>query len=715
MAEDKDISPNYDKNNDNLLDNDISVSFEDEKELEKYGVWVKTGPEEIDDIDEISDYNLTDLEDESVISDEEEELLGELEKELSEDNHNISDNLSNSLNDTELDMDISDLDDLEFEELTNTNDIPENKSELEEIVEEEPFDLDIDFDDELNDIEELNINESGTSQPGDNVVLNEDLDLDVLELENLDLDDLELDELELDEIEPDISENKKPETNMENDTSDELDINLENDLDLDVDSLLDNDLDEDLDIDLLLNEETNDFNSDISLEDLDELEDVTDELTEDILDNSSILEESNEEEFDETEKIIEDLTELDDLEETELDDIPESENIDLQTSAESTNIASDILKKIEKELLSIKNELHDVKKELSILKPVSKNESLAENQVSQIEEPGFFEEDEDETIALTGDELDNILNTADIIEETGAETETPDDLLEIDESIDNLDGNALLIDNDDIITIEEDGIIPEIDDSQDLKIDFENDIEEIELLDNESFQNKDIEISEVNSIQEDILLTDLDSLELDPIENNALDISEEIVVDDNDDLNIDEVDLDIEEISFDNEEIDSELEEISFEDEEGNSKLEEISFDNEEIDSELEEISFDNKESDSNIEEISFDNEESDLELGVIDSEFEETIIENSTFEGDLVPEIASEPEGSIPIDMELPEMQEDDNLTNITPQLKTEIKSVLSYMDHLLESLPEDKIDEFANSEHYEVYKKLFEELGLN
>ena len=687
MAEDKDISPNYDKNNDNLLDNDISVSFEDEKELEKYGVWVKTGPEEIDDIDEISDYNLTDLEDESVISDEEEELLGELEKELSEDNHNISDNLSNSLNDTELDMDISDLDDLEFEELTNTNDIPENKSELEEIVEEEPFDLDIDFDDELNDIEELNINESGTSQPGDNVVLNEDLDLDVLELENLDLDDLELDELELDEIEPDISENKKPETNMENDTSDELDINLENDLDLDVDSLLDNDLDEDLDIDLLLNEETNDFNSDISLEDLDELEDVTDELTEDILDNSSILEESNEEEFDETEQIIEDLTELDDLEETELDDIPESENIDLQTSAESTNIASDILKKIEKELLSIKNELHDVKKELSILKPVSKNESLAENQVSQIEEPGFFEEDEDETIALTGDELDNILNTADIIEETGAETETPDDLLEIDESIDNLDGNALLIDNDDIITIEEDGIIPEIDDSQDLKIDFENDIEEIELLDNESFQNKDIEISEVNSIQEDILLTDLDSLELDPIENNALDISEEIVVDDNDDLNIDEVDLDIEEISFDNEEIDSELEEISF----------------------------DNKESDSNIEEISFDNEESDLELGVIDSEFEETIIENSTFEGDLVPEIASEPEGSIPIDMELPEMQEDDNLTNITPQLKTEIKSVLSYMDHLLESLPEDKIDEFANSEHYEVYKKLFEELGLN
>ena len=47
--------------------------------------------------------------------------------------------------------------------------------------------------------------------------------------------------------------------------------------------------------------------------------------------------------------------------------------------------------------------------------------------------------------------------------------------------------------------------------------------------------------------------------------------------------------------------------------------------------------------------------------------------------------------------------------------ELKDEIKSVLSYMDQLLESLPEDKIEEFARSEHFEVYKKLFEELGIS
>ena len=45
---------------------------------------------------------------------------------------------------------------------------------------------------------------------------------------------------------------------------------------------------------------------------------------------------------------------------------------------------------------------------------------------------------------------------------------------------------------------------------------------------------------------------------------------------------------------------------------------------------------------------------------------------------------------------------------------MKDEIKSVLSYMDQLLESLPEDKISQFAKSEEFNTYKKLFKELGL-
>jgi hypothetical protein len=50
----------------------------------------------------------------------------------------------------------------------------------------------------------------------------------------------------------------------------------------------------------------------------------------------------------------------------------------------------------------------------------------------------------------------------------------------------------------------------------------------------------------------------------------------------------------------------------------------------------------------------------------------------------------------------------------NIPDNLKEELKVVLSYMDQLLESLPEEKIEEFARSEYYNSYKKLFEELGL-
>ena len=45
---------------------------------------------------------------------------------------------------------------------------------------------------------------------------------------------------------------------------------------------------------------------------------------------------------------------------------------------------------------------------------------------------------------------------------------------------------------------------------------------------------------------------------------------------------------------------------------------------------------------------------------------------------------------------------------------LKNELKNVLSYMDHLLESLPEEKIEEFAQSEYFDKYKKIFKELGL-
>ena len=57
---------------------------------------------------------------------------------------------------------------------------------------------------------------------------------------------------------------------------------------------------------------------------------------------------------------------------------------------------------------------------------------------------------------------------------------------------------------------------------------------------------------------------------------------------------------------------------------------------------------------------------------------------------------------------------EHESSISDLPEDLKQEIRSVLSYMDQLLEALPDDKIEEFAHSEHFEVYRRLFEELGL-
>lgn len=51
---------------------------------------------------------------------------------------------------------------------------------------------------------------------------------------------------------------------------------------------------------------------------------------------------------------------------------------------------------------------------------------------------------------------------------------------------------------------------------------------------------------------------------------------------------------------------------------------------------------------------------------------------------------------------------------SGLPANLTEEIKSVLLYMDQLLEDLPEEKIVEFARSEQFATYKKLFADLGL-
>ena len=102
-------------------------------------------------------------------------------------------------------------------------------------------------------------------------------------------------------------------------------------------------------------------------------------------------------------------------------------------------------------------------------------------------------------------------------------------------------------------------------------------------------------------------------------------------------------------------------------------------------------------ESDDTIEE-SFEMEEPE----VIDEPIEEEEIETSVEEPIIETEEITEPE------------TEEDDDGDLPSSIKNDVKSVLLCMDQLLESLPEDKIMEFAKSEQFATYKKLFKDLGL-
>jgi pilus assembly protein FimV len=83
--------------------------------------------------------------------------------------------------------------------------------------------------------------------------------------------------------------------------------------------------------------------------------------------------------------------------------------------------SSDLLKTIASELAAIKDELVTLRGQLGSMKAAQAQAGAHQAEDTELDEEGpaggFFDEEEDDTIALTGDELDNILNTADFTEE----------------------------------------------------------------------------------------------------------------------------------------------------------------------------------------------------------------------------------------------------------------------------------------------------------
>ena len=54
------------------------------------------------------------------------------------------------------------------------------------------------------------------------------------------------------------------------------------------------------------------------------------------------------------------------------------------------------------------------------------------------------------------------------------------------------------------------------------------------------------------------------------------------------------------------------------------------------------------------------------------------------------------------------------EKIDSMSTETKEELKTVLKYLDSLLEDLPEDKIKEFAKSEYYDLYIKILDKLGV-
>lgn len=406
----------------------------EENELELYGVWVKAGPEDVEEESVSSgDFSLSDFDDDLSTGDDFD--VGALSLEEESDSPGETDGLEDSITDEEENL---------LSSLEDENDVALELPEEEELA---PMDDELDLTSEDLDLSTEDLD-----------LTTEDLDLAAKELdtaeEDLEIagDDLELSEEELGNVAGDSE--LVPEDRNAGDASatalgvstDEFDLGTDFDddaspsLDLGADAELTFPAEEmDMSIEEAPGEELPILNADDEKVALD-LSDLDNDDTEQLLDNLPELEPEETELSDTLSEGTSAISDFDDISavEAEMSEPPEEIVLDEEPATtprhqESGDTGSlSILHNIESELESIRDELRALKSELSSLRggPV-RSTAAAQAPLEELESEeaaggGFFEEDEDETIALTGDELDNILNTAEFTEEAGEPTEVED-------------------------------------------------------------------------------------------------------------------------------------------------------------------------------------------------------------------------------------------------------------------------------------------------
>ncbi len=363
-------------------------------------------------------------------------------------------------------------------------------------------------------------------------------------------------------------------------------------------------------------------------------------------------------------------------------------------------VSGEILARIEAELKSLRSDLTELKKELTVLKRPAKAAMTEKEQV----ESGFFDEDEDETIALTGDELDNILSTAEITEGQAEGTSV--------EEVEAGEPQAMeLVDLPESAEPVSEAVV---------EAEAESPVSDLEL-ESLGIEGEAPAEAAVTPVEEDLELEPLESAEeAAPAPGGDLELELESLPE------LTEAGGEAAQAEAEPVELESLEEEAPAAAEEAPVDLESIpEFETAEVDESLTKAADEAVAEEIDLEELSPEGGEEVNELPSaepIDLETAEleALPEVSETAEDKGIEIAFEDEGAKTEEI-IPEAEEvveqpkrPSRSAGVPDDLKDEIRTVLKYMDQLLEALPEEKIQEFASSEYFVMYKKLFEDLGL-
>jgi len=677
----------------------------EEQDLERYGVWVKAGPDEIKEHDSTS-LELMDIEDsdqdEMLITEEEEKLLGELEESSLPDFDDFKD-LDDSFDDPfEIDPSVD----------KNVSGDAESK-ELLHKIEEELSAL-------RKEIRQLKDELTGLRVPA--VSPEEEI------RENGGFFDEEEDEtiaLTGDELDNILDSADMKEESVVTDSEDPVSIEPDKEPDEEapvpeVPDLPGPDGEDE--------EELIDLSEDFTELSLDEVEDFDAEEIQDF--DIPDLEDVQIEEI-EGDPAISILS----VEESDLDGDPETIEIDIPGMDES----SDSVIQEEEPLVNI-DDIETDFEEVTDFEDFGLEDSPASD--GEAVEIPLEEEEEDllliptEETVLTESFEDDAFDEGEIVEIDLTEVEDDVEILEeaSDIEMEDISLDDFGVEESDVLAVSEEPF-SENEEIQD----------DIEIIDFETDLADSIELDDSDGIEESSSENDEDIPELEEIDLDSElpeEVFEEINPDGDEDIpELEEIDLDSElpeevfEETISNEPEDFEIEEIDLGDS-GAGEIPVISLD-EAID-EIEAVDEFSLDDDPEIEviedlEIDFGDEGDEVEVTLPDNDFNELpgtedldldsldalvteeIVElpEPDNEEEILPEFTNSPESTA---ADLREKTKTAlELSSLPGDLKEEIKEVLKYMDQLLESLPDDKIQEFARSEHFEVYKKIFEELGIN